>query len=205
MRTGILGGTFDPVHNGHLRIARAAYEQFALDRVLFMPSGNPPHKQRRWSSDRDRAAMIRLAIKDTPFFAFSDFEMHPEKGAYTYTYQTLEKMKAADPGDDIFFIIGEDSLKDFPIWRHPERIAALCTLLVAPRETAAGEALSEKIRLVRETFSADIERIDVEMLPISSHEVREAAVEGASLESLLPEAVAAYIRSNHLYVNHEIS
>ena len=105
-----MGGTFDPIHMGHLILGEQSYEQFQLDKVLFMPSGNPPHKRDRAgrASDNQRVDMVRLAIEDNPHFELSLAEMH-ETG-YTYTYRTLEELKEYNPDTDYYFIIGADSL-----------------------------------------------------------------------------------------------
>lgn len=109
-KIGIMGGTFDPIHMGHLILGEQSYEQFQLDKVLFMPSGNPPHKRDRAgrASDNQRVDMVRLAIEDNPHFELSLAEMH-ETG-YTYTYRTLEELKEYNPDTDYYFIIGADSL-----------------------------------------------------------------------------------------------
>ena len=112
-KIGIMGGTFDPIHMGHLILGEKAYEQLGLDKVLFMPCGNPPHKRNRKgrATDEQRAEMVRLAIKDNPHFELSLIEMHEE--GYTYTYRTLEQLNAANPDTEYYFIIGADSLYNF--------------------------------------------------------------------------------------------
>ena len=136
-KIGIMGGTFDPIHMGHLILGEQSYEQFQLDKVLFMPSGNPPHKRDRAgrASDNQRVDMVRLAIEDNPHFELSLAEMH-ETG-YTYTYRTLEELKEYNPDTDYYFIIGADSLFAFDEWMEPERICRACTLVVAVRDHAS--------------------------------------------------------------------
>ena len=118
-RIGIMGGTFDPIHMGHLILGEKAYEQFQLDKVLFMPSGNPPHKKNRQgrATDEQRVEMVRRAISDNPHFELSLAEMH--ENGYTYTYHTLETLKTENPDTDYYFIIGADSLYNFDTWREP--------------------------------------------------------------------------------------
>ena len=138
-----MGGTFDPIHMGHLILGEQSYEQLSLDKVLFMPSGNPPHKRNRAgrASDRQRVDMVRLAISDNPHFELSLAEMH-EKG-YTYTYRTLEELKEQNPDTDYYFIIGADSLFSFEEWKEPGRICDACTLVVAVRDHASADEQEE--------------------------------------------------------------
>ena len=133
MRIGIMGGTFDPIHIGHLIIGEAAYQQLHLGKVLFMPSGNPPHKSRRTgcASDAERVEMVRRGIAGNPHFVLSELEMHAD--GFTYTYRTLESLRQIAPETEWYFIIGEDSLKDFPYWKEPQRICDACILVVASR------------------------------------------------------------------------
>lgn len=141
-----MGGTFDPIHMGHLILGEQSYEQFQLDKVLFMPSGNPPHKRDRAgrASDNQRVDMVRLAIEDNPHFELSLAEMH-ETG-YTYTYRTLEELKEYNPDTDYYFIIGADSLFAFDEWMEPERICRACTLVVAVRDHASYAELNREIQ-----------------------------------------------------------
>ena len=118
-RVGIMGGTFDPIHIGHLILGETAYEQFDLDQVLFMPAGNPPHKRNRLhrATDEQRSEMVRRAIASNPHFSLSLEEMNED--GFTYTYRTLERLRAEHPDTDYFFILGADSLFDFDKWREP--------------------------------------------------------------------------------------
>ena len=112
-KIGIMGGTFDPIHIGHLILGEIAYEQFQLDKVLFMPAGNPPHKKNRkdGASNQQRVEMVKRAIASNPHFELSLVEM--DKTTYTYTYKTLEELKKQNPDTDYYFILGADSLYDF--------------------------------------------------------------------------------------------
>ena len=132
-KIGIMGGTFNPVHNGHLILAESAYEQFHLDNVIFLPSGNPPHKADIYYIDaKDRCNMVSLAIKDNDHFTMSMEEV--QRPGVTYTSDTLTAMKNNNPYEDLYFIIGADSLFTFETWHEPEVICRLCTILVATRE-----------------------------------------------------------------------
>lgn len=133
-KIGIMGGTFDPIHVGHLILGEKAYEQLGLDKILFMPAGNPPHKRNRKgrASDEQRVEMVNLAIQGNPHFELSLIEMNAE--GFTYTYCTLETLKKQNPDTDYYFIIGADSLYNFATWMEPARICQACTIVVATRD-----------------------------------------------------------------------
>ena len=163
-RIGIMGGTFDPIHIGHLILGETAYHQFHLDNVLFMPAGNPPHKQDRENraTDSQRVEMVRLAIASNPHFTLSMEEMHRE--GYSYTYRTLERLKKRYPDTEYYFILGADSLYTFDEWKEPARILGACTILVGTRNHTSDEKLErcsffsllilETKRIYRAYFSA---------------------------------------------------
>ena len=132
-KIGIMGGTFDPIHIGHLILGEAAHRQFGLETVYFMPAGNPPHKRNRAgrATDAQRLEMVRRAIASNPHFELSEREMNPD--GYSYSYRTLEALNSEHPDCSFYFIIGADSLFDFDTWREPARIAAACSLVVATR------------------------------------------------------------------------
>ena len=131
-RIGIMGGTFDPIHKGHLLLGRHALKEYRLDQVWYMPSGQPPHKRDHDITDvKDRLAMVELAIRHDPDFLLSDFETSREGN--TYTAQTLRLLKEAYPQHEFFFIIGADSLYEIEYWYHPEKIIGVVPILVADR------------------------------------------------------------------------
>ena len=140
-KIGIMGGTFDPIHIGHLILGEAAYEQFGLDEVWFLPAGNPPHKRNRAgrAKDAQRVEMVRRAIASNPHFVLCTKEMKDE--GYTYSYRTLEAMRKEHPCTEFYFIIGADSLFYFDEWKNPERICAAAKLLVATRDRAKEKEL----------------------------------------------------------------
>lgn len=136
-RIGIMGGTFDPIHNGHLMLGRQAYREYHLDRVWYMPSGQPPHKKgNHVTPAADRCAMVSLALEREEGLFLSEFET--SRGGTTYTATTLSLLCGEHPGDEFYFIIGADSLYEIESWYHPERILAMAGLLVAPREYRQG-------------------------------------------------------------------
>ncbi|HIS27728.1 MAG TPA: nicotinate (nicotinamide) nucleotide adenylyltransferase, partial [Candidatus Pullilachnospira intestinigallinarum] len=145
-KVGIMGGTFDPIHISHLILGETAYEQFSLDKVLFLPAGNPPHKRNRkgGASDLERVEMVRRAIAGNSHFQLCLDEM--DASDYSYTYRTLERMKAEHPDTEFYFIVGADSLFDFEKWKEPARICQAASILVAVRDHIDDERLSRKMK-----------------------------------------------------------
>ncbi|MBR3170807.1 MAG: nicotinate-nucleotide adenylyltransferase [Lachnospiraceae bacterium] len=198
-KVGIMGGTFDPIHIGHLILGENAYQQLGLDRVVFMPSGNPPHKRDRdgRASDEQRMDMVKLAIASNTHFKFSSMEMNED--GYSYTYLTLEKLNEKHPDTRYYFIIGADSLFDFKGWRNPQRICDACTLVVATRNHTSDEELDKAIEDVRQTFGADIVKLNTENIDVSSHQLRDWIAAGKTVKYYAPDEVINYIKSYHVY------
>lgn len=198
-KIGIMGGTFDPIHIGHLILAERAYARFGLEKVIFMPSGNPPHKRDRdgRATNDQRLRMVAAAIAGNPHFELSDYEMHEE--GYTYTYRTLEELTSANPDCEYYFIIGADSLFYFDEWREPARIAAHCVLVVATRDHVKEEALDRQIEYISGLFNAQIEKLDTPNIDISSHLLRSWIEEGRSIRYYVPDTVAAIIAEENIY------
>lgn len=198
-KIGIMGGTFDPIHNGHLSIGKQAYLEYHLDEVWFMPSGHPPHKKDHFVTDAvHRCAMTKLAITDYPYFQFSDFEV--KRAGNTYTAKTLSLLTSYYPDSQFFFIIGADSLFEIENWFHPEEIMKQAVLLVAGREYAkASRTMAEQIEYLKETYHGTIYRLHSEEMDISSAEIRKLIQEGKSPSPYLSQAVEAYICANRLY------
>ena len=200
MKIGIMGGTFDPIHNGHLMLGQAAYEAFGLDRVWYMPNGNPPHKETsiNGTAIKDRAEMVRLAIAPHRNFRLEMYEAN--RRDVSYSYSTMEYFKGIYPEDEFYFIIGADSLFMIDQWVHPERIFPTCTILAAYRdEINTREAMEEKIHELNETYRARIRLLVTPLIKISSHELRRAVREGKSIVDWVPAPVNDYILENHLY------
>ena len=197
-KVGIMGGTFDPIHIGHLILGENAYLQFVLDKVVFMPSGNPPHKKDRdGGTDLQRMDMVKLAIASNTHFEISDIEMNED--GYTYTYRTLERLVKEHPDTEYYFIIGADSLFYFDSWKNPQRIADACTLVVATRNHTSDEKLDEKIEFVRKRFNANIEKLDTENIDCSSSQIRSWIKEGHTVKYYVPDTVINYIHTYHVY------
>ncbi len=195
MRTGIMGGTFNPVHNAHLMIAELAREEYGLDRVIFITSGNPPHKSALVDA-RHRFNMTRLAIDGNRTFSDDDFEIN--RGEKSYTVHTLEYLKNKYPNDKLFFIIGEDSLNDLPKWYEPQRILTMASLLVFPRKSK--ESLMVTLQEMRKRYGGDILPIDAPVMGISSTDIRKRISDNKTARYMIPDKVLGYIEENGLYV-----
>jgi len=198
-KVGIMGGTFDPIHIGHLILGENAFLQFGLDQVLFMPSGNPPHKRDRRgrASTLQRVEMVQEAIGPNSHFALSLAETHDE--GYTYTKETLERLKAENPDTEYYFIIGADSLFSFESWKEPEKICGLCTLVAAVRNHISGEEMDAQIRHLKEKLGAQILKLDTPNIDISSGTIRSWLSLGKSIRYYVPDEVIRYIEKHGLY------
>lgn len=197
-KIGIMGGTFNPIHMGHLIIAEKAREQSGLDKVLFMPSGIPYMKDsRQVLPGKVRAQMTELAIRSNPFFDISTMEV--EREGRTYTYETLETLRAQNPDTKYYFILGADSLWKIEEWRYPERIFAACHILAAVREEKTTEDMKEQIHYLEKIYDADITLLQTCRMEISSSIIRTFCKEGKSIRYLVPEAVCDFIIQNKLY------
>ena len=200
MRVGIFGGTFDPIHYGHLIVAEQAREQAELDQVWFVPSARPPHKTDRPVSSFDRRAeMLSLALAGHED-RFRVETIEKDRSGLSYTADTLDALNASHPNTDWFLLLGADSVQDLPGWHEPLRIIDRATLLIASRpghtlwsaaELAAGLGTDEKrVRL---------KVVNVPLIDIASRDLRQRAAEGRSLLFQLPHAVEVYVREKKLY------
>ena len=199
-KIGIMGGTFDPIHIGHLILAEDAYVELGLDEVLFMPAGHPPHKvlgKGRATNDQ-RTEMVRRAIEGNDHFSLSLYEM--KKEGLSYTYQTLEMLSNNEKGIELYFIMGADSLFEFKTWKEPERIASLCTIVAAGRPGRGEEDLTACIEELRRIMDAKIVRLDTPDIDISSTMLRKRASEGLTIRYYVPDKVAEYIKERGLYL-----
>jgi nicotinate-nucleotide adenylyltransferase len=191
-RVGIYGGTFDPVHMGHLLMAEEAVERLRLDRLVFLPAGRPAHKRDRViTKAAHRLAMLRLAIRGNPRFAVSNHEA--EREGVTFTVESLAWFAAREKAD-LYFLMGQDSLDEFRTWRDPERILALARLAVVPRGEGDRPSLDAAVR--RRVVFLKPPRIE-----IASSEIRRRLGRGRSVRYWLPEPVLAYIRRHGLYAS----
>ncbi|MDO4170649.1 MAG: nicotinate-nucleotide adenylyltransferase [Lachnospiraceae bacterium] len=197
MKIGIMGGTFNPIHNGHLLLGEMAYEQFGLDKVLIMPTKHPYYKDISGNiMEKDRVAMVQLAVNDNPHFEFSALELNRE--GTTYTVDTLEELHQKFPENDYYFILGKDSLDYLESWKDVTRIFELCKIIAASRDDLDGK-IDEKIAYLNRKYHAEIFRLYSPNLEISSSYLRKELSTGKSCRYLVPDSVLAYIKENRLY------
>jgi nicotinate-nucleotide adenylyltransferase len=204
MRIGLFGGTFDPVHVGHLIAAECCREQAALDRVIFMPAAISPHKiGRPITPAESRVDMLRLAAGGHDGFTVSTDEL--DRGGVSYTVDTLGRLRAAHPEDDLLLILGPDAIREFPTWREPARILELVDPLIVEREALDGLAgLSAEPRLValfgRDRLARILERrVVMPAIGIRASELRSAVASGRSIRYRTPRSVERYIATHGLY------
>ena len=185
MRTGILGGTFDPIHLGHLAAARAAMDCAGLDRVLFIPAAVPPHRPPTVADAGDRLEMTRLAVEAEPGFEVSDFEIR--RAGVSYTVDTLRELHRAYPHDELFLILGWDAAKLLSSWREPDEVRALASLIIVTRPGSGAPTATSAIVCERATPD------------ISGSDLRRRLARGQPVTDLLPAAVAEYVAGRGLY------
>lgn len=194
---GIMGGTFDPIHVGHLAVAEEAREALGLDRVLFVPAGQPPHKPAgSVTAARDRVAMVRLAIADNPTFELSTIEV--ERAGPSFTVDTVRALAMAHPGTTRFLILSAETFAELPTWHEPERLFESARMAVVPRE---GYPARDPAWLA-DAFPGREDRVDYlegPRLGLSSTALRARVAAGRSIRYLVPAAVAAYIAEHQLY------
>lgn len=196
-KIGIMGGTFNPIHNGHLLLGEMAYEQFDLDKVLIMPAKNPYYKTISSNIlEEDRVEMIRRAIADNPHFQFSDIELQRE--GMTYTVDTLEILTKKYPDVEFYFIMGADSLYHMETWRDCERILKLSKIVAASRDDSYS-AIDAQIEYINDKYDAEVLRLNSPNLEISSSYLRKQMKLGRSCRYLLPDSVREYIMEKKLY------
>jgi nicotinate-nucleotide adenylyltransferase len=216
MKVGIFGGTFNPVHYGHLRAAEEVREKLRLDKILFIPSGKPPLKTREIASAQHRYEMLRIAVKGNPSFELSDIECRT-KGK-SFTVKTLEELQNINPGTEFFFILGIDAFLDIPHWWRPEQLVSMTDFIVISRPGLSFGAMQESpyltsgMKLLRDvdrarnvtnviTLNTNRHAILLRLTPIgiSSTEIRKSIRQGKSIKYLLPPKVQSYIIIHKLY------
>jgi nicotinate-nucleotide adenylyltransferase len=200
MRVGVFGGTFDPVHLGHLILAEQCREQGRLDQVLFVPAARPPHKDERdLSPFAQRVEMLSLAISGQPAFRIDELEK--DRPGLSYTVETLAHLHRHHPEAELFLLVGGDTLHDLPMWYQPQAIVAQATLLVMARPGATLPSVEElrKSPGLTEEMPLRVQVVDVPLIDIASRDVRSRVRRGSSIRYLVPRAVEAYIQDKHLY------
>lgn len=203
-RVGVFGGSFNPIHLGHLLLAEDVAELLELDRVLFVPAGEPPHKPPgELAPARDRYRMAELAIQGNPRFAISDLELR--RAGPSYTVDTLEALAGdAAAGTEFFLLIGSETFLDLLSWREPQRLARLARLVVIPRagspfDPDGREAQKVLAEIGPERWGKGVLLVAATSLPISSSDLRRRAREGRSLAYRMPEAVRRHLLERGLY------
>ncbi|MFQ5483480.1 MAG: nicotinate-nucleotide adenylyltransferase [Nitrospinaceae bacterium] len=219
VRIGVLGGSFDPIHNGHLHLAREACARMPLDQVWFMPANQSPHKGNpAEANEKDRLAMVQLAISGAGNLQACDLEI--QRGGRSYTVDTLEELSAAHPEVEWFWLLGLDAFLDFPAWKNPRRLLELAHILVAvrpgydwPQAQKTLQTLHQQTALdyrpapgekgIRELAAAAgggrIYFLDIPPRDIASRSIRRAIREGADVKKVLPPEVVQYMMSHRLY------
>ncbi len=201
MNIGIMGGTFNPIHNGHLSLADAAITQYELDEIWFMPSGLPAHKSNsELISAKDRLAMVKLAVCDNIKFCISSFEI--EREGFTYTSETMSALVKEFPEHTFYFIIGGDSLMKFHQWVKPEVISAHATILAAGRNGYSLEELLRQKEYLYHEFGTKVLFVDMPEIAVSSSNIRSDCKSKcyANVEKAVPKKVMEYIKANKLYM-----
>ena len=183
MKIGLFGGAFNPVHNGHMAIAHAAIDMAKLDKLIFIPTGNAPHKKESAVSRKDRYNMLLMAIEGEGKMSVSDYEINREE--VNYSADTVEYFKSIYPDDELYFLVGDDSYNKFSSWYQPHRILENATLLVFPREGA--------------TVTPPAIEITMEKVEVSSSNIREKIKMGKDCRNLLPKSVFDYIIDKNIY------
>jgi nicotinate-nucleotide adenylyltransferase len=204
-KIAVFGGTFNPIHGGHLLIAEAAFDQFALDRVLWVPSRLPPHKLQPLVEFEHRLAMVRLAIAHRPYFTASDIEAR--RDGISWAIDTFHDLQAVYPHAQWFWIIGADAFENLAKWRASQELSDQCVWLVAPRgegeERAESSEENREEKLIQrsklKTQAVRSQWIQMDSIALSSSLIRQYCREGRSLHDLIPEPVRAYIELHNLY------
>ena len=198
-KVGIMGGTFNPIHLAHTEMAKVCLRQQDLDKILFMPSKNPPHKKdKSILPENERAVMVKLAVSEYDKFVFSDFALQ-RKGT-PYTADTLRLLQEENPDDNYYFIMGADSLLYLDKWYRPQEILKRAVILAIGRDGSTPDELKEKRKeLIKQYDKADIRFVHMRQMDISSSMIREGIAHGENMEKYLDKEVWNYINANGLY------
>lgn len=197
LRVGLMGGSFDPIHIGHVCIASEARKALDLDRVLFLPSGRPPHKAHLGASAAQRLEMTKLATQGLPWAEASDIEVFRE--GTIYTVDTLTILTAQHPETDFYYIIGADTLLDLPNWRNTKKVCAMCRFICVRRPGIDSRRMEETLERLHAECAVKVEMVNASGPDISSTEIRNRIRSGEPTDGLLPEAVRVYIDREKLY------
>lgn len=200
-KIGLFGGTFDPPHTGHIELAKAVCDNFRLDEIIFIPAGNPPHKTNKRITDKNhRFEMIKLSVRNFPRFSVSDFDIKNENPNYSYI--TIEHFKKLYPNDEIFFIVGADSYRDFPLWKNYPDILSLCTFIVVNRPDVKDDDCYKKYKSIIPCHKALF--LNDFSYDLSSTSLRNGILTGNFNPNDLPYGVWEYIKNNNLYFEESL-
>lgn len=203
MKIGIMGGTFDPIHNGHLMLGEYAYKLFGLDEVWFMPNGNPPHKSSASieSMTKSRVEMVERAIRGHKHFALELYEV--ENKEVSYSYKTMGHFQRVYPEHEFYFIIGADSLFSIEKWGKPEQLFKTCTILAAYRNGKGTAEMLSQIHYLMRKYECDIRLLNTPDMEVSSSEIRDRIKKGLPVAELVPRSVLEYIEVKQLFKDDE--
>lgn len=198
-KIGIMGGTFNPIHDGHLAVAEYAYREYFLDEVMFIPSGKPAYKADVWiAPDKDRLEMVRVSIKDKPYFSLCTMEM--ERTGNTYTVDTMKQLQMEHQENTYYFLIGADSLLDLSEWDRAEELLKITKFIVATRNHADMQELHKVADQLTIQYGTNISFLNMPNIDISSTDIRARLKEGKTVSSMLPKLVEEYIQIHELYL-----
>lgn len=199
MKIGLMGGTFDPIHNGHLVLAEQVRTRFQMDKIIFIPAGNPPHKD-SMASKEHRYKMTQLAIEDNEFFELSRIEL--DQDHKTYTIDTVLKLREMYGNEtEVYFITGADMIIDLPTWKNFSELVHLCKFIGSTRPGVEDKELSDQINSLVKDYKADITITQVPALAISSTDIRRRVKYNLSIRYLLPKSAEDYIYEHKLYID----
>lgn len=197
-RIGIMGGTFNPIHMGHLLLAEWVKNEAGLEEIWLVPNGVSYMKEsQEVAPAEDRLRMTELAIKRNRSFKCLDLEV--KRGGYTYSYETLEELTRAYPGDTFYFILGADCLFTLETWKYPERIFQCCKLIAAVRDDVSLETMTEKKEELEQRYGGEILLLPFVRMSLSSTKIRERIRQGKSVRYMVPDSVLTYIEGKRLY------
>lgn len=200
IKKAILGGTFDPIHNGHIHIAYEALYKLTLDKVVFMPTGNPPHKANRIVTPGEiRYEMVKKAIQREKCFEIDDYEILKE--GFSYTFETLEYLNKKHKNTEWYFISGVDCLIELDSWKKVERIFELCNLVVFNRPGYSMDEIYKQKEKTEKRYNKKIIFLDLPLMDISSSMIREKLKEGKNVSYLVPTCVNEFIEKSKLYTS----
>ncbi len=198
MKIGLIGGTFNPIHYGHLILSEYIREDCQLDKIIFIPTAIPPHKVKSQVEDSEiRLEMTKLATESNKFFQVSDIESH--RPGISYTIDTLIELNGLYPNDQLYFIIGADSLFQLPTWKDYDKIIGTTKLIVVNRPGGKNDLIQDKIKEYRDLYGGNIINVRSPLIDISSSDIRTRVKSGKSIKYLVPNNVEEYIIKNNLY------